>query len=126
MYATTNKKGVQTSECQSDIHIATPFRMENNECNDEQIGYMLGRVNAENKGYFKEDSFVTYDDAMRILNIGSREAMQRVLAKHGVKTHTINNHKVGFLRTEVEAVATLEKRPQKKSRNQNLSNYSTK
>lgn len=101
-------------------------RMENGECNDEQIGYMLGRVNAENKGYFREDSFVTYDDAMRILNIGSREAMQKVLAKHGVKTHTINNHKVGFLRTEVEAVATLEKRPRKKSRNQNLSNYSIK
>ena len=91
-------------------------RMENDECNDEQIGYMLGRVNAENKGYFREDSFVTYDDAMRILNIGSREAMQKVLAKHGVKTHTINNHKVGFLRTEVEAVATLEKRPSVKKR----------
>ena len=91
-------------------------RMKNDECNDEQIGYMLGRVNAENKGYFREDSFVTYDDAMRILNIGSREAMQKVLAKHGVKTHTINNHKVGFLRTEVEAVATLEKRPPVKKR----------
>ena len=39
-------------------------RMENDECNDEQIGYMLGRVNAENKGYFNKDSFVTYDDAM--------------------------------------------------------------
>lgn len=91
-------------------------RMKNNECNDEQIGYMFGRVNAENKGYFKEDSFVNYDDAMRILNIGSREAMQKVLAKHGVKTHTINNHKVGFLRTEVEAVATLEKRPPVKKR----------
>lgn len=91
-------------------------RMKNNECNEEQIGYMLGRFNAENKGYFNEDSFVTYDDAMRILNIGSREAMQKVLAKHGVKIHTINNHKVGFLRTEVEAVATLEKRPPVKKR----------
>lgn len=91
-------------------------RMENDECSDEQIGYVLGRVNAENKGYFKKDSFVTYDDAMRILNIGSREAMQKVLARHGVKTHTINNHKVGFLRTEVEAVAALEQRPPIKKR----------
>ena len=97
-------------------------RMKNGECNDEQIGYMLGRVNAENKGYFKEDSFVTYDDAMRILNIGSREAMQKILAKHGVKTHTINNHKVGFLRTEVEAVAILEKRqPTKRKSNKSHS-----
>ena len=44
--------------------------MKNDECNDEQIGYIFGRVNAENKGYFKEDSFVNYDEAMRILNIG--------------------------------------------------------
>lgn len=91
-------------------------RMKNDECNDEQIGYMIGRVNAENNGYFNEDSFVTYDEAMRTLNIGSREAMKKILAKHGVKTHTINNHKVGFLRTEVEAVATLEKRPPVKKR----------
>lgn len=91
-------------------------RMENDECNDEQIGYVLGKVNAENKGYFKEDSFVNYDESMRILNIGSREALQKTLAKHGVKMHKIGNTKVGFLRTEVEAVATLEKRPHVKKR----------
>lgn len=95
-------------------------RMENNECNEEQIGYMLGRVNAENKGYFNNDSFVNYDEAMRILDIKSREKMLIVLKKHGVKMNTVNNQKVGFLRTEVEAVATLEQRPQpkrKKKRN---------
>lgn len=92
-------------------------RMENNECNDEQIGYVLGRVNAENKGYFNADSFVNYDQAMHILRIGDRSTMQKTLAKHGVRMQKINNQKVGFLRTEVEAVATLERRPQIKKRN---------
>lgn len=86
-------------------------RMENDECNDEQIGYVLGRVNAENKGYFKEDSFMNYDKAMRELNIGTRKELVKVLKRHGVKMQKIGNTKVGFLTTEIKAVATLEKRP---------------
>jgi len=91
-------------------------RMKNNECNDEQIGYVIGKVNAENKGYFKEDSFVNYDEAMRILNIGNRNKMVEILSKHGVAMQKVGNTPVGFLRSEVEAVATLEKRPSVKKR----------
>lgn len=94
-------------------------RMENDECNDEQLGYVLGRVNAENKGYFKEDSFMNYDKAMRELNIGTRKELVKVLKRHGVKMQKIGNTKVGFLTTEVQAVATLEKRPLVKKRNRN-------
>lgn len=94
-------------------------RMENDECNDEQIGYVLGRVNAENKGYFTKDSFMNYDEAMRELNIGARSDLLKTLAKHGVKMHKVGNTKVGFLRTEIEAVATLEKRPPIKRRYRN-------
>lgn len=94
-------------------------RMKNDECNEEQIGYMMGRVNAENKGYFKEDSFVNYDEAMRMLNIGDRNKLVEILSKHGVKMQKVGNTKVGFLRTEVEAVATLEKRPPIKKRIRN-------
>lgn len=91
-------------------------RMKNDECNDEQVGYIIGRVNAENKGYFKEDSFVNYDEAMRMLNIGNRNKLVEIMSKHGVDMQKVNNTPVGFLRTEVEAVATLEKRPPVKKR----------
>lgn len=91
-------------------------RMKNGECNDEQIGYVLGRVNAENKGYFTEDSFMNYDKAMRELNIGTRKELVKVLNRHGVKMQKIGNTKVGFLTTEIKAVATLEKRPPVKKR----------
>lgn len=91
-------------------------RMKNDECNEEQVGYILGRVNAESKGYFKEDSFVNYDQAMRILNIGERNKLVKILTKHGVKMQKVGNTKVGFLATEVEAVANLEKRPPVKKR----------
>jgi hypothetical protein len=88
--------------------------LENDECSEEQIGCILGRLNAENKGYFNDNSFVNYDEAMRILKIKSRERMVLVLKRHGVKMNVVNNHKVGFLRSEVEAVATLEQQPQSK------------
>lgn len=91
-------------------------RMENDECNDEQIGYVLGRVNAENKGYFTEDSFMNYDKAMSELNIGTRKELVKVLKRHGVKMQKVGNTKVGFLTTEIKAVATLEKRPPIKKR----------
>lgn len=91
-------------------------RMENDECNDEQIGYILGRVNAENKGYFNENSFVNYDEAMRMVGIGNRNKLIEILSKHGVEMQKVGNTPVGFLRTEVEAVATLEKRPPIKKR----------
>jgi len=94
-------------------------RMKNDECDEAQIGYMIGRVNAENKGYFNEDSFVNYDKAMKILNIGSRNKLVEILSKHGVEMQKVNNTPVGFLRSEVEAVATLEKRPHVKKRIKN-------
>lgn len=94
-------------------------RLENGECKDEEIGYILGKLNTEHKGYFKDDSFANYDQAMRILNIGDRQTMLNVLKKHGVEQHTINNRKMGFLRSEVEAVALTEKRPPIKRRFRN-------
>lgn len=94
-------------------------RMENDECNDEQIGYILGRVNAENKGYFKQDSYVNYDEAMRMVGIGNRNKLIEMLSKHGVEMQKINNTPVGFLRSEVESVATQQ--PQSKRKRKILS-----
>lgn len=89
-------------------------RMENDECSDEQIGHALGHVNAENKGYFTEESFVNYDKAMRILHIGNRVTLKAFLDRHGVKMQKINNVRVGFLRSEIEALATQAKIPPQK------------
>ena len=80
-------------------------RMENDECSDEQVGYVMGKMNAENAGYYKSDSFYNYDQAMRKLHIGNRVTLKQYLDLHRVKMRKVGNVKVGFLATEIDALA---------------------
>ena len=79
-------------------------RIERDECNEEELLYLIGKANAHSKGYFKRGDFVNYDEARRILGIGNRTTLKEILDKHGVKMQRVNNQRVGFLRSEVEAI----------------------
>ena len=79
-------------------------RLLSDDCTDEEVAYMIEKTNTESKGYFNRSRFVNYDEAMRILGIGNRDTLKTLLDKHGIKQHKINNTKVGFLRSDVEAL----------------------
>ena len=79
-------------------------RIDRDECSEEEVAYLLGKTNAESKGYFTRESFVNYDEAGRILGIGNRNTLKATLDRHGVKMQRVNNQRVGFLRSEVEAL----------------------
>lgn len=80
-------------------------RIDNDECNEDVVASMLERTNAESKGYFQRESFVNYDEAMRLLSIGNRVTLKQYLDRNGVKMQKVNNMPVGFLKSEVEALA---------------------
>lgn len=80
-------------------------RIDRDECSETEVAYMIEKANAECKGYFNKESFVNYDEAMRILHIGNRVTLKSLLDKHGVKMQKVNNKPVGFYRSEVEALA---------------------
>lgn len=80
-------------------------RIDNDECSEVAVEQFLARTNAESRGYFRKESYVNYDQAMRLLNIGNRVTLKAYLDKHGVKMNRVNNMPVGFLRSEVEALA---------------------
>lgn len=80
-------------------------RIDRDECSEEAVSHMLENTNAESKGYFSRQSFVNYDEAGRMLGIGNRTTLKATLDRHGVKMQRINNQKVGFLRSEIEALA---------------------
>lgn len=80
-------------------------RIDNDECNEEVVSAMLEKTNAESKGYFQKGSFVNYDEAMRMLNIGNRVTLKQYMDRNRVKMQKVNNMPVGFLRSEVEALA---------------------
>lgn len=81
-------------------------RIVSDQCNEDEIMYFMGKANAHSKGYFKRGDFVNYDEAMRILEIGDRNTLKAFLDKHNVTMQRINNQRVGFLRSEVEALTT--------------------
>lgn len=81
-------------------------RIDRDECSEVAVAHMLEQTNAESKGYFSNESFVNYDEAMRIMGIGNRCTLKNTLDKYGVKMHKVNNQRVGFLRSEVEALIT--------------------
>ena len=91
-------------------------RIERDECSEEELMYFMSKADAHSKGYFKREDFVNYDEAMRIMGIGNRVTLKEQLNKHGVKMQRINNQRVGFLRSEVEALANKAEKPTKKSR----------
>jgi hypothetical protein len=80
-------------------------RIDRDECSEEAVAHMLENTNAESKGYFSRQSFVNYDEAGKMLGIGNRTTLKATLDRHGVKMQRINNQKVGFLRSEIEALA---------------------
>ena len=64
----------------------------------------MARFNAESKGFFDKKSFVNYDKAMRITGIKQRTKFKETCDIYHVEQKTINNQKVGFLRTEIEGL----------------------
>lgn len=80
-------------------------RIDDNECDEEQVYRMMSRFNAESKGFFDKHSFVNYDKAMRIVGIKQRNAFKETCDRYHIEQNVINNQKVGFLRTEIEDLA---------------------
>lgn len=80
-------------------------RLENDECDEEKILMPPSKLNDESAGKYDSNSFVTYDEAMRMLNVGNRNALKALLDEHKIKQHKIGNVKVGFLRSDIERLA---------------------
>lgn len=77
-------------------------RIDNDECDEAKAYGMTARFNAESKGFFDKKSFVNYDKAMRIVGIKQRTRFKEMCDIYNIEQKTINNQKVGFLRSEIE------------------------
>ncbi len=76
------------------------------DCTDEEISASLVKFNPETYGYVKEDDFVNYDEALRILHLNNNRAKLNDLCKfHKIKNVRFNNAAIGFPRKDIEALA---------------------
>lgn len=79
-------------------------RILDGDCNEEAIFQAVATLDANSQGRYNDDDLLTYDKAMKILGIGDRGHLKRVLDSYGVKQVTMHNQKVGSPRGRVLAV----------------------
>ena len=76
--------------------------LKNGECTEEQIDELIASTEPRKYGYFREEDFVTADEAMRILKLGqNRNRFFDLLKVYKIQAQTFNGVKIGYKREEI-------------------------
>ena len=76
--------------------------LKSGECTDEQIDDLIAKTEPRSRGYFREEDFVTADEAMRILCLGqNRNRFFDLLKVYKIQAQTFNGVKIGYRREEI-------------------------
>jgi hypothetical protein len=76
--------------------------LKSGECTDEQIDDLISKTEPRSRGYFREEDFVTADEAMRILKLGqNRNRFFDLLKVYKIQAQTFNGVKIGYKREEI-------------------------
>ena len=76
--------------------------LKNGECTEEEIDDLIARTEPRSRGYFREEDFVTADEAMRILCLGqNRNRFFDLIKVYKIESQTFNGVKIGYKREEI-------------------------
>ena len=76
--------------------------LKNGECTEEQIDDLISKTEPRSRGYFREEDFVTADEAMKILHLGqNRNRFFDLLKVYKIQAQTFNGVKIGYKREEI-------------------------
>ena len=76
--------------------------LKNGECTDEQVDDLISKTEPRSRGYFREEDFVTADEAMKILRLGqNRNKFFDLLKVYKIQAQTFNGVKIGYKREEI-------------------------
>lgn len=71
-------------------------------CTDDEIDDLISKTEPRSRGYFREEDFVTADEAMRILRLGqNRNKFFSLLKVYKIESQTFNGVKIGYKREEI-------------------------
>lgn len=71
-------------------------------CTDEQIEDLISKTEPRSRGYFREEDFVTADEAMRILRLGqNRNKFFDLIKVYKIQSQTFNGVKIGYPKEEI-------------------------
>ena len=76
--------------------------LKSGECTDEQIDDLIATTEPRSRGYFREEDFVTADEAMKILCLGkNRNRFFDLIKVYKIESQTFNGVKIGYRREEI-------------------------
>lgn len=75
------------------------------DCDDGEIVEALERFNPENNGYVREDQYMNYDQAMKVVGIGNRTTFNEICKRNNVVNYTFKNAHIGFRKKDIEKLA---------------------
>ena len=71
-------------------------------CTDEQIDDLIATTEPRSRGYFREEDFVTADEAMKILRLGqNRNRFFDLIKVYKIESQTFNGVKIGYRKEEI-------------------------
>ena len=76
--------------------------LKNGECTEEEIDDLISKTEPRSRGYFREEDFVTADEAMRILKLGqNRNRFFDLIKVYKIESQTFNGVKIGYRKEEI-------------------------
>ena len=76
--------------------------LKNGECTEEQIDDLISKTEPRSRGYFREEDFVTADEAMKILCLGkNRNRFFDLIKVYKIQSQTFNGVKIGYRKEEI-------------------------
>lgn len=76
--------------------------LKNGECTEEEIDDLISKTEPRSRGYFREEDFVTADEAMKILCLGkNRNRFFDLIKAYKVEAKTFNGVKIGYRKEEI-------------------------
>lgn len=75
------------------------------DCSENDVAQAINSIEKVNSEYVREDDFLNYDGAMRLLGYSSnRVGFSNLMKKHNIKQQVFRNQKVGFKKSEILAL----------------------
>ena len=76
--------------------------LKNGECTEEQIDDLISKTEPRSRGYFREEDFVTAEEAMKILCLGkNRNRFFDLIKVYKIQSQTFNGVKIGYRKEEI-------------------------
>lgn len=75
------------------------------DCSENDISQAINGIEKVNSGYVREEDYLTYDGAMRLLGYSrNRNGFSKLIKENNIKQHTFRNTKIGFSKADILAL----------------------